>query len=155
MFGHLKVTGLILGMQCGYTKFCCFLREWDSRAKGKYCKIKVSSCDETEFQGKSVSEINGYLTKKRFFLPPMHIAVFLNFLGNIKAEKCEELLRGPVQRTPGCEELCHWIVVFFTVPLGLLPSETERKERGTWGKVSTRLFPQLKKNMHKSGHRTC
>ena len=30
--GKLKITGLLLG----YTKFCCFLCEWDSRAKDKH-----------------------------------------------------------------------------------------------------------------------
>ena len=27
----LKVIALLLGLQQGYTKFCCFLCEWDSR----------------------------------------------------------------------------------------------------------------------------
>jgi hypothetical protein len=31
--GDLKVTGLLLGMRSGYTKFCCFLCEWDSQSK--------------------------------------------------------------------------------------------------------------------------
>jgi hypothetical protein len=38
--GDLKVTGLLLGMRSGYTKFCCFLCEWDSREKGKHYKIR-------------------------------------------------------------------------------------------------------------------
>ena len=29
--GDLKINALLLGMQLGYTKFCCFLCEWDSR----------------------------------------------------------------------------------------------------------------------------
>jgi hypothetical protein len=29
--GYLKVTVLLLDLQLGYTKFCCFLREWDGR----------------------------------------------------------------------------------------------------------------------------
>ena len=29
----LKVTALLMGLQLGYTKFCCFLCEWDSRDK--------------------------------------------------------------------------------------------------------------------------
>jgi hypothetical protein len=29
--GDLKVIALLLGLQLGYTKFCCFLCEWDSR----------------------------------------------------------------------------------------------------------------------------
>ena len=31
--GDLKVVALLLGMQLGYTKYCCFLCEWDSRGK--------------------------------------------------------------------------------------------------------------------------
>ena len=31
--GDLKVVALLLGMQLGYTKYCCFLCEWDSREK--------------------------------------------------------------------------------------------------------------------------
>ena len=29
----LKVVALLMGLQLGYTKYCCFLCEWDSRAK--------------------------------------------------------------------------------------------------------------------------
>jgi len=31
--GDLKVVALLLGMQLRYTKYCCFMCEWDSRAK--------------------------------------------------------------------------------------------------------------------------
>ena len=31
--GDLKVVALLLGMQLGYTKYCCFQCEWDSRDK--------------------------------------------------------------------------------------------------------------------------
>jgi len=31
--GDLKVVALLLGMQLGYTKYCRFLCEWDSRDK--------------------------------------------------------------------------------------------------------------------------
>jgi hypothetical protein len=31
--GDLKVVALLLGMQLGYTKYCSFLCEWDSRDK--------------------------------------------------------------------------------------------------------------------------
>ena len=29
----LKVVSLLVGLQVGYTKYCCFLCEWDSRAR--------------------------------------------------------------------------------------------------------------------------
>jgi len=31
--GYLKVIAVLLGLQLGYTKFCYFLCEWDSRAR--------------------------------------------------------------------------------------------------------------------------
>ena len=31
--GDLKVVSLLMGLQLGYMKYCCFLCEWDSRAK--------------------------------------------------------------------------------------------------------------------------
>jgi hypothetical protein len=31
--GDLKVVALLLGMQVGYTKYCCFLCDWDGRDK--------------------------------------------------------------------------------------------------------------------------
>jgi hypothetical protein len=34
--GDLKVTGLLLGQQRGYTKFPCFLCKWDSKARDKH-----------------------------------------------------------------------------------------------------------------------
>jgi hypothetical protein len=33
MCGNLKVVSLLMGLQPGYTKYCCFLCEWDSRTK--------------------------------------------------------------------------------------------------------------------------
>jgi len=31
--GDLKVTALLLGLQQGFTKYCCFICEWDTRAR--------------------------------------------------------------------------------------------------------------------------
>ena len=38
--GDFKVIGLLLGLQSGYTRFCCFLCEWDSQARDLHYKIK-------------------------------------------------------------------------------------------------------------------
>jgi len=47
--GDLEVIGLLLGMQPGYTKFCCLLCEWDSQAKDKHYKIKDWPMRENSF----------------------------------------------------------------------------------------------------------
>jgi len=33
----LKETGVLIGVQGGFTKFCCFLCLWDSRSKVEHC----------------------------------------------------------------------------------------------------------------------
>ena len=39
--GHLKVVALLLGMQLGYIKYCCFLCEWDSQDKKNHYVNKL------------------------------------------------------------------------------------------------------------------
>jgi len=38
----LKVIALLLGLQLGYTKFPCFLYEWDSRVKAHHCQKDIA-----------------------------------------------------------------------------------------------------------------
>ncbi len=40
--GDLKVVALLLGMQLGYTKYCCLLCEWDSRDKKNHYVNKLA-----------------------------------------------------------------------------------------------------------------
>jgi len=39
--GDLKVLALLLRMQHEYTKYCCFLCQWDSRDKKNDCVNKL------------------------------------------------------------------------------------------------------------------
>jgi len=39
--GDLKVVALLLGVQLEYTKYCCFLCEWDSRDKKNHYVNKL------------------------------------------------------------------------------------------------------------------
>ena len=50
--GDLKVIGLLLGMESGYTKLCYFLCEWDSWAKDKHYKLKDWPMPENSVPGK-------------------------------------------------------------------------------------------------------
>ncbi|KDR11799.1 hypothetical protein L798_14178, partial [Zootermopsis nevadensis] len=36
--GDLKLIAILMGLQNGYTKYCCFLCEWDSRAQDMHYK---------------------------------------------------------------------------------------------------------------------
>ena len=38
--GDLRVIALLLGLQQGFTKYCCFISEWDSRARSLHYKRK-------------------------------------------------------------------------------------------------------------------
>jgi len=38
--GNLKVIALLLGLQQGFTKYCCFICEWDSRARSLHYSRK-------------------------------------------------------------------------------------------------------------------
>ncbi|GBM27551.1 hypothetical protein AVEN_97068-1 [Araneus ventricosus] len=44
---ELKVVALLICLQTGYTKYCCFLCEWDSRARDKHDIIRKWPCRET------------------------------------------------------------------------------------------------------------
>jgi len=70
--GDRKVIGSHLGMQSGYTTFCCFLCEWDSRAKGKLYKIKDCPIGKLISGGNCVRN-HPVFTKDTILLPPLHI----------------------------------------------------------------------------------
>ena len=71
------MIGILLGMQGGYTKYCCFLCEWDSRARDKHYRQKVWTKRSKYVPGlKNVSRIS-LVDPNRIFLPPLHIKLGL------------------------------------------------------------------------------
>ena len=50
--GDFKVIGILCGLQFGYTKYCCFLCTWDSRARYQHYNVKVWLARETLVLGK-------------------------------------------------------------------------------------------------------
>ena len=71
--GDLKVIGLLLGMQMGYTKHQCFLCLWDSRDNEQHYIKKNWPLRETlvprRFNIHHVSPVD----LKKIYLPPTHI----------------------------------------------------------------------------------
>ena len=57
LHGDLKVVALLLGMQLGYTKYCCFLCEWDSRDKQNHYVNKLWPKRTSLTPGKKKSSI--------------------------------------------------------------------------------------------------
>ena len=78
--GDLKAVALLLGMQLGYTKYCCFLCEWDSRVKKNHYVNKLWA-KRTSLTPGEKNVINPPLVLlEKIFLPPLHIK--LGFMKN-------------------------------------------------------------------------
>ena len=75
--GDFKVLGLLLGMQSGYTKYCCFLCEWDSRAKDKHYNVKQWPARELLTPGQKSVSYEPLVEPQNVYLPPLHIKLGL------------------------------------------------------------------------------
>ena len=74
--GDLKVIGLLIGMQSGYTKFCCFC-EWDIRAKDKHYTPKDWPMWENSVPGEQYVRNQLLVDKDKILLPPLPIKLLL------------------------------------------------------------------------------
>lgn len=75
--GDLKVIALVLGLQLGYTKFCCFLCEWDSRdRKNHYIKKEWPPRKGLTPGIKNVLH-QPLVDSEKVLLPPLHIKLGL------------------------------------------------------------------------------
>jgi len=80
--GDLKVVALLLGMQLGYTKYCCFLCEWNSWNKKNHYVKKLWPKRKSLTPGeKNVINLPLILPEK-IVLPLLHInlALMKNFV---------------------------------------------------------------------------
>ena len=75
--GDLKVVALLMGLQQGYTKYMCFLCEWDSRAREMHYMMK----EWTHRQNVAIGEKNiqhpALVEAQKIMLPPLHIKLGL------------------------------------------------------------------------------
>lgn len=80
--GDLKVIGMLLGLQGGYTKYCCFLCLWDSRAKQDHYKRKIWPVRNEYVPGKMNVKNTCLVDPQKIILPPLHIKLGLmkNFI---------------------------------------------------------------------------
>ena len=74
--GDLKVIGL-MGMQVGFTKYCCFLCLWDSQAVSQHYKQKDWGSRSTFVPGKHSLKENPLVDMNKVLLPPLHIKLGL------------------------------------------------------------------------------
>lgn len=75
--GDLKVVAILTGLQTGYTKFCCFLCEWNSRDKAAHYVRKVWPIREHMQPGEKNVMHEPLVHREDIILPPLHIKLGL------------------------------------------------------------------------------
>lgn len=96
--GDLKIISMILGQQSGYTKYPCFLCEWDSRAKNEHWTKKQWLPRKNLTPGSMNVVKRALVESGKILLPPLHIKLgfmkqfvkALNKEGNCFKYLCEK-----------------------------------------------------------------
>ncbi|XP_050822620.1 uncharacterized protein LOC127057686 [Gopherus flavomarginatus] len=99
--GDLKVVALLLGLQTGYTKYCCFLCEWDSRARDSHYIKKDWPLRQSLEPGRKSVQHPPLVKSRKILLPPLHIKLGLmkNFVKAIdKTQAAFKYLHGKFPR---------------------------------------------------------
>jgi hypothetical protein len=63
---------MLLGQQAGYTKYPCFMCEWDSRATSQHCEQKHWKPRTSEPGSNSILR-KSLIDPKKILMPPLHI----------------------------------------------------------------------------------
>ena len=84
----LKFVALLRGLQLGYTKYCCFLCLWDSRARNKHYIEKTWPQRIEEEEGQHNVVALPLVPQNKIFLPPMHIklGLFKQFVKGLRKD---------------------------------------------------------------------
>jgi len=87
--GDLKVIALLLGLQQGFTKYCCFICEWDSRARSLHYSRKDWPVRKSLEPGIMNVESQPLMEPSKILLPSMHLKLGLRRIF-VKAMNQEE-----------------------------------------------------------------
>jgi len=71
--GDLKVISLLLGLQKGFTKYCCFICEWDSRVRSFHYSRKYWRSRKSLEPGIMNMENQSLVEPNKILLPSMHL----------------------------------------------------------------------------------
>ena len=86
--GDFKISGFLLGMQGGYTKYSCFLCLWNSRADGEHYEKIQWPLREELIPGRYNVIKEPLVSREKVLLPPLHIKLDL-VKQFVKALDCE------------------------------------------------------------------
>jgi len=80
--GDLKVIALLLGLKQGFTKYCCFICEWGSRARSLHYSRKDWPARKSLEPGIMTAENQPQVELSKILLPSMHLKLGLmkNFI---------------------------------------------------------------------------
>jgi len=67
------VIALLVGLQLGYTKHCCFICEWNSRARDRHYVQKHWPRRQALIPGQKHAANEPLVDDNKVFLPPLHI----------------------------------------------------------------------------------
>jgi hypothetical protein len=73
----LKVIAILLGLQGGFTKYCCFLCLWDSRAVQLHYNVKHRQRRDSFVPGEYNVKFEALVDPKFLILPPLHLKLGL------------------------------------------------------------------------------
>ena len=87
--GDLKVIALLLGLKQGSTKYCCFICEWDSRARSLHYSRKDWPARKSLEPGIMNVENQQLVEPSKILLPSMHFKLGLmkNFVKVMEQEE--------------------------------------------------------------------
>ena len=75
--GNLKVIALLLGLRHGFTKYCCFICEWNSRAQSLHYSRQYWSAKKSLEPGIINVENQPQVEPSKILLPSMHLKLGL------------------------------------------------------------------------------
>jgi len=87
--GDLKVIALLFGPQQGFTKYCCYICEWDSRARSPHYPRKDWPARKSLEPGIMNVENQPLVELSEILLPSMHLELHLT-KNSVKAMNQEE-----------------------------------------------------------------
>lgn len=102
----LKVVAILTGLQSGYTKYCCFLCLWDSRARQQHYVRKEWPDRQTMHPGQHNVQNVPLVAKEKVILPPLHIKLgaFKQFVKALKLKENRAVLDFLKEKFPALSE---------------------------------------------------